>query len=49
MTEAVTLMSMFFQKFTFELENPDQKANYMPSLTLPMDNGLRVYIKRRTD
>ncbi|KAF9327152.1 Protein kinase alk2 [Linnemannia elongata] len=48
-TEAVTLMSMFFQKFTFELENPDQKANYMPSLTLPMDNGLRVYVKRRTD
>ncbi|KAK3838840.1 MAG: cytochrome P450 [Linnemannia gamsii] len=48
-TEAVTLMSMVFQKFTFELENPDQKANYMPSLTLPMDNGLRVYVKRRTD
>ncbi|KAF8948553.1 hypothetical protein BGZ47_004289 [Haplosporangium gracile] len=48
-TEAVTLMSMFFQKFTFELENPDQKATYMPSLTLPMEGGLRVYVKRRTD
>ncbi|KAF9900457.1 hypothetical protein EC991_007320 [Linnemannia zychae] len=48
-TEAVTLMSMFFQKFTFELENPDQEAKYMPSLTLPMDQGLRVYVKRRTD
>ncbi|KAF9128148.1 hypothetical protein BGW39_005310 [Mortierella sp. 14UC] len=48
-TEAVTLISMFFQKYTFELENPDQKANYMPSLTLPMDQGLHAYVKRRID
>lgn len=49
MTEAVTLMSMFFQKFTFELENPDQKADYMPSITLPLAGGLRVRVNRRTD
>lgn len=48
-TEAVTLMSMFFQKFTFELVDPNQKARYMASLTLPMEEGLRVRVKRRTD
>ncbi|KAG9073273.1 hypothetical protein KI688_001065 [Linnemannia hyalina] len=48
-TEAVTLMSMFFQKYTFELENPDQKANYIPSLTLPLAGGLRARVNRRTD
>ncbi|KAF8948554.1 cytochrome P450-dit2, partial [Haplosporangium gracile] len=48
-TEAVTLMSMFFQKFTFELENPDQKADYLPSITLPLAGGLRVRVNRRTD
>ncbi|KAH7060291.1 cytochrome P450 [Linnemannia elongata] len=48
-TEAVTLMSMFFQKFTFELENPDQKADYLASLTLPLAGGLRVRVNRRTD
>ncbi|KAF9925370.1 hypothetical protein FBU30_004809 [Linnemannia zychae] len=48
-TEAVTLMSMVFQKFTFELENPDLPDDYLPSLTLPMATGLRVYVKRRVD
>ncbi|KAF9544141.1 hypothetical protein EC957_012357 [Mortierella hygrophila] len=48
-TEAVTLMSMFFQKYTFELENPDQKADYTPALTLPLAGGLRVRVNRRTD
>ncbi|KAF9083657.1 hypothetical protein BGX29_002989 [Mortierella sp. GBA35] len=48
-TEAVTLISMFFQKFTFELANPHQTADYMASLTLPMDKGVHVRVKRRTD
>ncbi|KAG0277047.1 hypothetical protein BGZ96_003034, partial [Linnemannia gamsii] len=48
-TEGVTLLTMFFQKFTFELENPDQKAEYLPSITLPLAGGVRVRINRRTD
>ncbi|KAF9925371.1 hypothetical protein FBU30_004810 [Linnemannia zychae] len=48
-TEAVTLMSMIFQKFTFELEDPDQKPHYLPSIALPIKDGVRAYVKRRVD
>ncbi|KAF9940795.1 hypothetical protein BGZ75_005922 [Mortierella antarctica] len=47
--EAITLMSMMVQKFTFELVDPDLEPAYYPSLTLPMQHGLPVRVKRRTD
>ncbi|ORZ09065.1 cytochrome P450 [Lobosporangium transversale] len=47
--EAVTLMSMLIQRFTFELVNPDLEPAYLPSLTLPVDGGLPVRIKRRKE
>ena len=47
--EAITLMSMMVQKFTFELVEPDLEPAYYPSLTLPMQHGLPVRVKRRTD
>jgi len=47
--EAITIMSMLAQKFTFELVDPKIEPAYKPSLTLPMENGLPVRIKRRVD
>ncbi|KAG0201426.1 hypothetical protein BGX28_005731 [Mortierella sp. GBA30] len=47
--EAITLMSMMVQKFTFELVEPSLEPAYYPSLTLPMQHGLPVRVKRRTD
>ncbi|KAK3806301.1 MAG: cytochrome P450 [Benniella sp.] len=47
--EAITIMSMLAQKFTFELVDPKIEPAYMPSLTLPMAKGLPVRIKRRVD
>jgi len=42
-------MSMLFQKFTFELVDPDHEPAYAPALTLPMDKGLPIRVKRRQD
>lgn len=40
-------MSMMVSHFTFELVDPNMKPDYSASLTLPMANGLPVYVKRR--
>ncbi|KAF9288020.1 hypothetical protein BGZ68_000917 [Mortierella alpina] len=45
--EAITLMSMLVQHFTFELVDPDNEPAYVPSLTLPMERGLPIRVKRR--
>ncbi|KAF8986269.1 hypothetical protein BGZ46_006891 [Entomortierella lignicola] len=45
--EAITIMSMLMQKFTFELVEPNTEPAYLPSLTLPMHHGLPVRIKHR--
>ncbi|GJJ75076.1 hypothetical protein EMPS_07434 [Entomortierella parvispora] len=47
--EAITIMSMLFQKFTFELVDPDNEPSYGPALTLPMDKGLPIRVRRRLD
>ncbi|KAI8351103.1 cytochrome P450 [Mortierella sp. GBAus27b] len=47
--EAITIMSMLSQKFTFELVDPSIEPAYTPSLTLPMAKGLPVRVKRRPD
>ncbi|KAF8977506.1 hypothetical protein BGZ46_007329, partial [Entomortierella lignicola] len=47
--EAITIVSMLFQKFTFELVDPKTEPAYLPSLTLPLANGLPIYVKRRVD
>ncbi|KAF9956547.1 hypothetical protein BGZ72_002681 [Mortierella alpina] len=45
--EAITLMSMLVQHFTFELVDPNNEPAYLPSLTLPMERGLPILVKRR--
>ncbi|KAF9580032.1 hypothetical protein BGW38_003479 [Lunasporangiospora selenospora] len=45
--EAVSVMSMLFQQFTFELVDPDTEPAYVPGLTLPMQKGLLVRVHRR--
>jgi cytochrome P450 len=45
--EGITLMSMLFQKFSFELIDPDTEPGYVPGLTLPMADGLKLRVKRR--
>ncbi|KAG0278086.1 hypothetical protein BGZ95_004752 [Linnemannia exigua] len=45
--EGITVMSMMFQKFTFELIDPDTEPGYVPGLTLPMADGLKLRVKRR--
>ncbi|KAF9116298.1 hypothetical protein BGX27_003606 [Mortierella sp. AM989] len=45
--EALTIMSMFFQKFTFELVDPKTEPGYVPGLTLPMAKGLPVRVYHR--
>ncbi|KAF9437246.1 hypothetical protein BGZ76_001484 [Entomortierella beljakovae] len=47
--EAISIVSMLFQKFTFELVNPDTEPAYLPSLTLPVENGLLIRVKHRGD
>ncbi|KAG0001752.1 hypothetical protein BGZ80_010674 [Entomortierella chlamydospora] len=47
--EALTIISMLLQKFTFELVDPNQEPAYLPSLTLPMSTGLSVRVKRRVE
>ncbi|KAF9438655.1 hypothetical protein BGZ76_006216 [Entomortierella beljakovae] len=45
--EAITIMSMLMQRFSFELVDPSKEPQYVPSLTLPMAHGLQVRVKRR--
>ncbi|KAF9574938.1 hypothetical protein EC968_004939 [Mortierella alpina] len=45
--EAITLMSMLVQQFTFELVDPDTEPAYVLSLTLPMEHGLPIRVKKR--
>ncbi|KAG0375163.1 Protein kinase alk2 [Mortierella sp. AD032] len=45
--EGITIMSMMFQKFTFDLVDPDTEPGYVPGLTLPMADGLKLRVKRR--
>ncbi|KAF9928677.1 hypothetical protein FBU30_002198 [Linnemannia zychae] len=45
--EAITLMSMLVERFDFELVDPNKEPAYVPSLTMPMDSGLPVRVKRR--
>ncbi|KAI1318426.1 hypothetical protein EDD11_006510 [Mortierella claussenii] len=45
--EAITIMSMLMQMFTFELVEPNREPAYNPSLTLPMAHGLPVRLKHR--
>ncbi|KAG0204123.1 hypothetical protein BGX28_003846 [Mortierella sp. GBA30] len=47
--EAITIVSMLLQKFTFELVDPKTEPAYIPALTLPMTHGLRVRIRRRSN
>ncbi|KAK3829341.1 MAG: cytochrome P450 [Benniella sp.] len=47
--EAITIMSMLMQRFTFELVEPNKEPAYHPSLTLPMAHGLPVRIRHRVD
>ncbi|KAG0199101.1 hypothetical protein BGX28_007555 [Mortierella sp. GBA30] len=47
--EAITLMSMLVQHFTFELVDPNKEPDYSPSLTLPMEKGLPIRVKRRVN
>ncbi|KAG0216091.1 hypothetical protein BGX28_005986 [Mortierella sp. GBA30] len=45
--EAITLMSLLFKRFDFELVDPDNEPGYGPGLTLPVAKGLPVRIHRR--
>ncbi|KAG0244348.1 hypothetical protein BGW41_008112 [Actinomortierella wolfii] len=45
--EAVTLMSMLFQRFEFELVDPKNEPPYGPGLTLPVKHGVPVRVYRR--
>ncbi|KAG0015378.1 hypothetical protein BGZ80_009893 [Entomortierella chlamydospora] len=46
--EAVTVMGMLFQKFKFELVDPNTEPSYVPGLTLPMAKGLPIRVFHRT-
>ncbi|KAI1314680.1 hypothetical protein EDD11_001892 [Mortierella claussenii] len=45
--EAVTIMSLLFQNFTFELVDPHSEPEYIPGLTLAMAKGLPMRVRRR--
>ncbi|KAG0350826.1 hypothetical protein BG005_009660 [Podila minutissima] len=47
--EAITMLSLLLQRFTFELVNPDIEPGYIASLTLPMAKGLPIRCKHRVD
>ncbi|KAG0336550.1 hypothetical protein BG000_006456 [Podila horticola] len=47
--EAITMLSLLLQRFTFELVNPDIEPAHIASLTLPMAKGLPIRCKRRVD
>ncbi|KAF9132537.1 Protein kinase alk2 [Mortierella sp. 14UC] len=45
--EAITIMAILLQRFTFELVNPDTEPGYLPGLTLHMTNGLPLRVHQR--
>ncbi|KAF9974960.1 Protein kinase alk2 [Actinomortierella ambigua] len=45
--EAIALMSMLFQRFEFELVDPDTEPDYTPGLTLPLEKGLPIRVHHR--
>ncbi|KAG0075551.1 hypothetical protein BGZ92_002838, partial [Podila epicladia] len=45
--EAVTLIGMLFSRFTFELVDPHTEPGYVAGLTLPLNGGLPIRVKRR--
>lgn len=47
--EAITMLSLLLQRFTFELVDPHTEPAYIASLTLPMAKGLPIRCKHRVD
>ncbi|KAF9586111.1 hypothetical protein BGW38_009562 [Lunasporangiospora selenospora] len=45
--EAITVISILFRRFSFELVDPDHEPPYGAGLTLPIESGLPLRIKRR--
>ncbi|KAG0278085.1 Protein kinase alk2 [Linnemannia exigua] len=45
--EAITVMAILLQRFTFELVDPDIEPGYLPGLTLHMANGLPLRVHQR--
>ncbi|KAG9064067.1 hypothetical protein KI688_003246 [Linnemannia hyalina] len=45
--EAITILAILLQRFTFELVDPDTEPEYIPGLTLPMANGLPLRVHQR--
>ncbi|KAG0365159.1 cytochrome P450 [Gamsiella multidivaricata] len=44
--EAITIMSLVFKRFEFELVDPDHEPGYGAGLTLPIAKGLPVRVRR---
>ncbi|KAG0252304.1 hypothetical protein DFQ27_008157 [Actinomortierella ambigua] len=47
--ESMVLLALVFQRFTFEMVDPNRGDDYELSFTLPMAKGLLVRVKRRQD
>ncbi|KAF9368582.1 hypothetical protein CPB97_004471 [Podila verticillata] len=45
--QAQTIVALIFQSFEVSLEDPAKIATYAPSLTLPIQGGLKIRLKRR--
>ncbi|CAO3574462.1 unnamed protein product [Mortierella alpina] len=45
--EAITIMSLLFKRFSFELVDPDNEPGYGAGLTLPIAKGLPIRVHRR--
>ncbi|KAF9020077.1 hypothetical protein BGZ52_002863 [Haplosporangium bisporale] len=45
--QAQTIVALIFQSFEVRLEDPAKIATYAPSLTLPIQGGLKIRLKRR--
>jgi hypothetical protein len=45
--EAITILAILLQRFTFELVNPDTEPGYLPGLTLRMAEGLPLRVHHR--
>ncbi|KAF9147225.1 Protein kinase alk2 [Linnemannia schmuckeri] len=46
--EAITILAILLQRFTFELVDPDTEPEYLPGLTMPMANGLLLRVHQRS-
>ncbi|KAF9101625.1 hypothetical protein BGX27_011399 [Mortierella sp. AM989] len=46
--ESLTIISMIFQSFNLELEDPSRVPAYRPSLAFPMIDGLNIRVTRRS-